>query len=140
MQIKLTICTACHEVNRSSFFMKNCSSINEPGPPKFSNPMDEDVKRILIFRNETNLNLSPLKRYPCIHLYYFCCHFQTPSSDDVCIPTHTNERIDTKLLTDGVTGEYQRMAIWKKKNNFIFSYINVAILKNITQRNCLCGL
>lgn len=44
-RFKLAICTACHEVNRSLFFM-NCSGINEPGLEKFSKPREDKCKTI----------------------------------------------------------------------------------------------
>lgn len=71
------------------------------GYKSFPNQWMKNEKHVfLMFRNETMLNLSPLKWCPFVCLYYFCCHFQTPESEDEYISTRVNEGIFTKLLTD----------------------------------------
>lgn len=87
-RFKLAICTACHEVNQSPFFI-NCSSINEPGLKMFFKPAEDKCRTFLNTRNGTILTLYIISMVSLIALCYLCSHLKTILYKGINIHTHT---------------------------------------------------
>ena len=83
-RFKLAICTACHKVNQSPFFI-NCSSINEPGLKMFLKPTEDKCKTFINTRNGTILTLYIISMVSC----YLCSHLKTILYKGINIHTHT---------------------------------------------------
>ena len=87
-RFKLAICTACHELNLSPFFI-NCSSIYEPGLKMFSKPTEDKFKTFLNTINGTILTLYIISMVSLIALCYLCFHLKTILYKGINIHTHT---------------------------------------------------